>query len=630
VTRTTATIAFFLAALSHSLLATSAWAQTKAAAQAGTNTITVVLPSLKSFYDDLKVPFDLVNDAKGYETLIDTLEVFVVGLEQGKPLGIRVLSGPNGLSPAVSLPVKGGKENAKIDAKADADFQKMLENLWDLDLKTAPAPLPGLTRLIPAAMRAKLPGLKLTLGERLMFGGYDGFMRREPAVVHMAKELVDVRALKGLVPFPYAEGTDLGVTINGQAQKPEERLKAFEKVRKELLGALKKNENEAQSAFDLRKATLEQLVAELERFYSESSEIQFLWQVENEKKTAGLNVDIAALANTDLAESVRLVEHLPSRYALVADQDTVASSNVRMPFDNLRKKHAADMAKLLRAHVDHLVETNTNRTDEQKKIDRDLLSLMFDVLDDVSAKGELVGCVRSWSDAGKFVSFGAVEVPDSGKFVTTLQKIAIGDGKLKIEIGVEQLPGDIAIHRITAPDVQKDLPEIISTDGSIYLATGPGVLWYGSGDGVLERMKQGIAAASGMPDAPVAPFSVSLRLGPWAKFFQDWRERNPLPAKPKAAKKPVIQPGAQRKIKAPAAPGKGDEESMFTRMFTLLGDLNLEKLAADSLKETDDVIAVSLSRENDKARLGVKFDTGLIRFVGNAMSKFVKDNLADE
>lgn len=629
-TRTTATIAILLAAISSSALSRSALAQAKAAPQAGTNTITVVLPSLKSFYDDLKVPFDLVNDPKGYETLIDTLEVFVVGMESEQPLGIRVLSGPNGLSPAVTLPVRGGGAPGPINAKNDPQFQKMLENLWDLDLKTAPAPLPGLTRLIPAAIRTKLPGLKLAPAERLMFGGYDGFMRREKDAVQMAKELIDVRELKGLIPFPYEKGVDLGVTIDGKAQKLEDRLKAFEKVRKELLGALKKKADETQTAFDLRKASLEQLVAELERFYSESSEIRFLWKVDNDKKTAGSDVDISALPNTELEKSVKLVEPAPLRYAQVTTQNTVASANANMPFDDMRKKHSAEMAKLLRAHADQMVTDNKNRTDEQKKIDRDLLSLLFDVLDDVSAKGALIGCIRSWPAPGdRFVSLGAIEVTNSANIVATLQKLGAGGGNIKIEVGIENFEQH-DIHRIVAPDVQKDLPEIISADGSIFLATGPGVLWYGSGDGVVDKIKEAIQASAAAPADSVPPLTVSVRLGPWAKFLKDWRERNPQAAKPKEAKKPVIQPGGQRKIKAPTAKGQGDEESMFTRMFTLLGDLNLDKLAADSLTSTDDVMSATLSRQEDKARLSVHFDTGLIRFVGNAMSKFVKDNLADE
>ena len=53
-------------------------------------------------------------------------------------------------------------------------------------------------------------------------------------------------------------------------------------------------------------------------------------------------------------------------------------------------------------------------------------------------------------------------------------------------------------------------------------------------------------------------------------------------------------------------------------------------LATQALQGKDDTLAMSLTREGDKARVDMQADTGLLRFVGKAVSKFVKDNLSDE
>src|SRR5580765_584328 len=46
--------------------------------------ITVVFPSIDEVYKDLKLAFDLVGDKKGFETLKDTIDTFLVGVDTTK------------------------------------------------------------------------------------------------------------------------------------------------------------------------------------------------------------------------------------------------------------------------------------------------------------------------------------------------------------------------------------------------------------------------------------------------------------------------------------------------------------------------------------------------------------------
>ena len=91
--------------------------------------ITVVFPSIDEVFKDLKMAFDLVDDSKGYNTLKETVETFLVGVDTSKAGGIRTYATPTGLQSVLSFPVKN-----------DAEFKKLISNLWDLDVKTAPAP----------------------------------------------------------------------------------------------------------------------------------------------------------------------------------------------------------------------------------------------------------------------------------------------------------------------------------------------------------------------------------------------------------------------------------------------------------------------------------------------------------
>ncbi|MCY2963308.1 MAG: hypothetical protein NT069_06585 [Planctomycetota bacterium] len=605
--RRSITLTAFLVAF----LSTAAFAQTPAAAPAGINTITVVLPSLENFYGDLKVPFDLAEDPKGYTTLTETLDVFIVGIQKDKPLGVRMMSSASGLNMTMSLPVKGSPGTAKTDPQ----YQKLVENLWDLDLKMNPPPSPALIRLVPAAIRTKTVPLRLQPTEKLMFSGFDGFSRRETDVVHIGKELADVRALKGPIVNSQPEGVDLAISIDGKSQKPEDRLKAFDKIRKELLGAAKKKEGEAQTAFDLRDGSFKQVVAELERFYAESSSIDFLWRLDNEKKTGALDILLAALPNTPLAASAELVKNEPSAYALVSSQGAAISMTSKLTLDPLRKAHAAELAKLVKNHVEQLIDSDAKKEAAQKTADKDSLAILFEAMADVAEQGELTGCLRSWGTGnGHFDTLGALKIPDTAKYLKLLEKIKAAAGPITVELNVDKA-GEVEIHKIVSPGVQANLAEIIAADGSIYIGLGNGVLWY---------------AAAGAPTDAVPPLVVSLRMGPLTQFIDSYRKRNPLPVKAKATPAPKAAPAKGEKKTALPKAQRDTSKSPLEQVSTLMGDMDLQKIASKAFTKDDDLIEFSLGDSEGKAHVAVKIDTGLLRFVGTAASKFVKDNLADE
>src|SRR6185436_2515622 len=101
-------------------------------------------------------------------TLKSTMEVFIIGVDPAKPSGVRLYVSGGGLPYVLTVPVK--------DEKA---FKEFLTNLWDLDLKTAPPPLPVMGPQVPAAKKKLADSLKLTKNERLMFNLFDGFLRFE-------------------------------------------------------------------------------------------------------------------------------------------------------------------------------------------------------------------------------------------------------------------------------------------------------------------------------------------------------------------------------------------------------------------------------------------------------------------
>ena len=77
--------------------------------------ITVVLPSTDEGFKDLKLIFDLVQDEKGYNTLKETIELFLEGVDTKTPSGIRVYPTANGLRSVLSFPVAVMADPLKYD-----------------------------------------------------------------------------------------------------------------------------------------------------------------------------------------------------------------------------------------------------------------------------------------------------------------------------------------------------------------------------------------------------------------------------------------------------------------------------------------------------------------------------------
>jgi hypothetical protein len=609
-------------------------AQQTAAGPAVAPTITLVLPSLKNLFEDMKVPFDLAQDKKGYDTLVDTLEVFLVGIERDKPVGVRVISGGEALHPALSIPVLLPPKGVVGDPKSDPNFKKLRDNLWDLDLKTAPPPDPAYIRQIPTQIRTKLPGLKLGAGERLMFGGRDGYMGRDAQAVHIATELPELRSLKGLVSWNFPAGTDLAVTLDGKAQKPENRLKAFAKLRSELLGAAKKKADEAETAFALREAGLRQIVDELQRFYAESGEIQMLLTVDGAAKNSSTILTLTALPGTELEESAKLVKPAPSKYALISQKDASVVFTGHLPLDPLRKKHAGELHSIIEKHVEHLIDSDQGKSDAEKKADKSALGILFTAIKDVAAQAELTGALRSWpTGGGKFDTVGVLKVASTEPYTALLKGLQESGGPITVTVAAEKQE-DVEIHKLVSPGAAKQFTEIIGADGAIYIGLAENELWYAAGDGVLPRLKSAITESRGAVGGPSSPLALAVRVGPLTEFVNSYTKRNPIPERPKAAPatKPAVKAGGDGGAKRPALPNaqRDTSKSPLENLQALMGDMDLQKLATEAFRGTDDTVSLEMTEADGKVRVDAKVDSGLLRFLGTVMSKFVKDNLSDE
>jgi len=586
------------------LLASAAVFSNRAAVLADEKpSITVVFPSIDEVFKDLKLTFDLVEDSRGYTTLKETVETFLVGVDTSKAGGIRTYATPTGLQSVLSFPVKN-----------DAEFRRLISNLWDLDVKTAPAPTPQLIRQIPPSVTQRLARLRLERNERLIFRLFDGFLRYEAGQVHMGKQIEDVRLAKGALPIELVKDHDLAILIDGLAQTPEKRKTGFEKTKTELIGALTRGESESEAAFAARKALTEHQIAEFERFFVESSRILIGWNVTDTTKDATLGIDMAAIPGTAFEKSVDLLGQTPDEFAGVSKKDAVFSLSLNFALDPLRQAFVKDISNLERNLLKKEITESEKRTPEEKSVDSDMVDLLCDVVEGTSKLGIANAFIRSWKNADgtlSTVAGGRIAEGAKAQFEKMLDDIASRSPNNKVEKKIET-EGEIEIHKLTIPRLHDELPEFISADGAIYVGTHEKTVWLASGDKALELLKNAMQEAKAAGPKPGPDLDLSVNLGPFIDVLNAYRTRRPANTTTTAAAK------------------SDDGKKKIKKVEALISPADLRKLAVEAFKNGKDTVTLSIHREEKQVKVKLKFDEGCLRFAGKVLSKFVKENLEDE
>jgi len=584
------------------LLISDAWSQedTPLAGKFEKPVATVVLGNIDEFYKDLKFVFDLVGDEKGYKTLKETTDQFLAGVETDKPCAINIYATADGTRAVGTLPIKN-----------DADYKKFLENLFDIDVKTAPPPKRA---AIPPEVQKKLRSLKLQSNERLVFGLYDAFLKYEAGYVEIGESLDDVRIAKGGASADLPKGVNLALRVDGKAQTSAVRRKAFHKSTEDVLKNLKKWDKESDTAFGLRKAILEHDLSSIGDLFADSSRIDSTWTTSYDKKQARLHAQVTAGNDSPLGKMIEQIGHEPDSFAGVSKEDCVVSWGFNLPGDRRREESMKSVTKHARAAL-RARSADKAGPKAHQRIDPELTDLACDVVDNALGMAQFNGFLRTWSGHHTLTSVGAMKVPDTARIIELLQKLkAKAHEGQTVELKVDR-EEDVDIHKVTVGEWQKDAPELFDDEGAVYIGTGEKVAWYALGPKALERLKGAIQQAKqgGPKDGPASDFQASLL--PLVEVWDAIRSHDG---------------GKTADSKATATEKKsGDSKRKGAKALSAVHDLQLHKLALEAFHKGNDTISLTLSRKGDGLELAGQFDEGTLRFVGLALSKFVKENLED-
>ena len=612
------------------LLGSPAWCEPQAAVAetADKPVLTGAVSSADQLYDDLKFVLQLAGDDKGYKALKETIDDFMVGVEADKPGGWRVYVTADGLHTVFSVPVKD-----------EATFKKFLRNLWDLDVKSAPPPAPSLTSHVSRPVQEKVRSLKLQPNERIVFGLTDGFLRYESGYVHIGQSIDDVRLAKGGISAEAAKGPTVVLHIDGESATPAQRRQAFDKTKQKMLAELKKTDTETDAQFALGKALVELQLAKFELIFADASHVDLGWTTSRDSKKSELTARVTPAKGSSLAKDIEQMGHISDDFAGVSQQGAVMSSTINFPNDQIFTKSLKSVSHQARTVVSEAINKDERLNAEQKSVDKQVLDLVCDLVDDVAAMPVFNGFARTWANSdGTLTTVGAVKVADGAKYRELVQKF-----KSQERVGHKSADGGVEIHKIAVALWQKDFPELFEKEGAVYFGTSEKAVWYALGEKGLERLEQAIQEAGSEKAKNPAVVDVHAELLPLAKVWDQFRTRHPSAA-PADSKKKDVKSTATSKVASKSKAGdKGngkqtapsesqakEKKEAISRAKSAVSELELHKIAVAAFQHGHDTISITLTRKGENAELAVRSDEGILRFIGLALAKFTKDNLEDE
>ena len=396
-------------------------------------------------------------------------------------------------------------------------------------------------------------------------------------------------------------GFDLAATVeNSDDEKSvKDRRQVILDLEKEVTATLQPLDGETDNEFAMRKLGLGHQFRELERIYADSQQLTLGWTTDQEKKEGRLDLELKALAESELAKSIAQLAEKPSRFASITrTEDSIFFGRVNHALDDMRQKHFTEMFELMEQDAKGRLADSTDYSDEQKAGITTAIEKGFEMLRAGTKMGVVDGFVDvNLKDGNKGV-VGAIRVDNVSVAIDVLGGLKAAGWE--VEIGEADGETAVAFHKVTLPE--NFAPFITSLVGSsqFTVATRADAVYYAAGAGADERLKA-VVAAEPTEENDGTFLEAWYRVGPILDVLRQRRERSEADLD---LSKLTPEEKSERK----------DRQEMRER-------------AQKAFEAGADTIHTKLQRKEDKVVGQTIFAIDILRFVGMEITNVAKTKL---
>jgi hypothetical protein len=406
-------------------------------------------------------------------------------------------------------------------------------------------------------------------------------------------------ALKAWVTDPI----DVAVRLKNDAAGLKSRQENFAAMRKELEAAIQFKRTDTEAAIELRKLSLRQHLAEAERFLVESENLSATWVTDAAKQLAKGEMVLSALPGTSLESSIQLLCNKPSAFANVKFHPQPAlQARVNMAVDDLRAGHAKEFYPVLQPVLNAEIDARPALSAAGKAAGKKALGVLFEMLNESIPLRVLDAFIDVHAtDDGKNGVICGIRTADGTKATAALEQFpSIREDGWKFQKSVSE-HGGVTIHAMTvAPHRMDEFRAICGGEPTVLIGVSKDIVWGAAGKDAMTKLKTAIdQAALPLPEKTDPVFaSVQMRIAPWIEVLDIMRQKEPKPA----------------------ATDKTAQETERQRT-------KLRKIAKDAFAPADDMLEVSLRREEDQVLGTLNASPGIQRFIGSVLNYITDEYL---
>lgn len=382
------------------------------AAQQTVPTVTIMLSGAGELEADLEAIMKMggSESADQWPIIQAILPAFNAGIDPARPIRVDIIFGAD-RDYRISIPY--------------SDQKDILQNIQ------------GFIGARPRRIGAGLYALKSP--------AFNGFLRDQSKIdyVVIAADRNNIPAnfdpapeLKSLL----AAGYDLAASVKNTAEGVDARRKAIDDLRKELLGGLKKADDETELEFKIRRVGLVHQLEELERLFADSESLVMGWTTDAAKKEARMDLELVALPGSDLEKSIVDVAANPSLFSSAVRSDSsMFFGRVNHGLDAMRKAHLEEMLGLLTEQATAEINASEKIADDGKAASTDAATAFFDML-------------KNGSVMGVFDGFADIRTGDKGRSIVGTIRAADGTKIRGVLASLKEAGWDIELAAGTAAE----------------------------------------------------------------------------------------------------------------------------------------------------------------------------------
>jgi hypothetical protein len=428
---------------------------------------------------------------------------------------------------------------------------------------------------------------------------------------------------KGKLDAALEGGYGAALSWHATAETRDKRIAGFDKLKQNLLEAVKKRPTETNAAYELRRLAVEQQADRFARLLTNTAELKAGWITDAAKNQYSGHSTMTGLPDSLLARDIAAIGTEKSKFAKVPDPEKSALiGRILMP---VNEQVQADQKNLYEKWLTVWKE----RIDERKEASAESKTARKEMADHVQ-KMLISGLGIGWVDAfvemtpsgsDFYTGVAGVRVADSAEILPILELLPkITDG-WKVELNTGEESGT-KLHRL---DLKAKLPsslkDAFGDSGLVIVGTGPQTLWISSGPDAEAKLKAALAAASGDgAETAVDPVSMKMQLRPVLKFLTAFFKDEDIE---------IVQSLNQSRMAASEDRSSRNNKDEADRRVSrdALKNFKWQDAAVEALAGGDDGFTLVIKKE-DTALVGdINAETGVARAVGKIVAKFMSEVL---